>query len=60
LKAAEFSAILLLYQTQVQAISTRILLQSSLLAWNNGSRSQEEVASVISVRTGATAVTLKI
>src|ERR1700722_5309211 len=46
LKAAELSAILLLYQSQVQSISTRILVQSALTAWDNGNHTQEAVAGV--------------
>lgn len=46
LKAAEISAILILYESQVQSISTRILVQSSLTRWNNGNHSQAVLAPI--------------
>lgn len=36
LKAAQVSATLLLYQTSIQSIATRIMIQSALQRYNNG------------------------
>ena len=41
LKAAQISSDIRLYQTSVQAISTRILVQSQLQVYNNGNHSAE-------------------
>jgi hypothetical protein len=46
LKAAELSAILILYESQVQSISTRVLVQDFLAAWENGNYTDAAVSSV--------------
>ena len=47
LKAAQMAANLLLFQTTIQAMSTRILIQSALQRYNNGNATAVNTALVI-------------
>jgi osomolarity two-component system, sensor histidine kinase SLN1 len=46
LKSAQISAALLLFQTSVQSISTRIMIQSALQRYNNGEYLQTRKSSI--------------
>lgn len=49
LKAAQLSATILVYDSQARAVATRILIQSALQRYNNGTLDQNFV-SIVTVR----------
>ncbi|KIV81337.1 hypothetical protein PV11_03528 [Exophiala sideris] len=55
LKAAQISSALVLYQSQVSAVSTRVLIQSALKRYNAGNNSAENWSSSVTDLQGALA-----
>jgi hypothetical protein len=55
LKAAQLSSTILLYQSQVQSVATRVLIQSALARFNNGSMTASFFNQTTYVRTLADA-----